>query len=104
DEPLDIETVRRLVISVFDSFREQAYFQQAFGYECVDGDKAGDVGGDPDAYFFRTIGRQNIWPYWYADPHIPSLRRKTRAEEWDADTLFDVVEVLSDLVSKPTKG
>lgn len=104
DEPLDFDDVRRLVINVLDSLREQGYFQQAFGYECVDGDKAGEVGADPDAFFLRKIRRENIWPYWHTDPTVPILLRATLAEKWDADTLFDVVEVLQDLVSKPTKG
>jgi hypothetical protein len=102
-EALPFEDIRRLVISVFDSFRERAYFQEAFGYECVDGDKYGAVGKDPDAFFLRKIGREHIWPYWYSDPNVPSLIRCTWAEEWDADTLFDVVEVLHDQISEPTK-
>jgi len=100
----DFETVRRLVISVWDGLRAQAYFQQAFGYECVDGDKIGTVGADPNAFFFRKIKRHDIWPYWTFDPMTPVLLRQKRAEEWDTDTLFDVVEVLHDLVSKPTNG
>lgn len=102
-EPLTIEEQRRLVVSVFDSFRERAYFQEAFGYECVDGDQYGAVGRDPDAFFLRKIGRGHIWPYWYSDPRVPTLLRSTWAEKWDPDTLFDVVEVLHDHVSAPTK-
>ncbi len=104
DEPLDFDEVRRLVINVLDSLREQGYFQQAFGYECVDGDKNGEVGADPDAFFLRKIRREHVWPYWHIDPRTPTLLRTTWAEKWDADTLFDVVEVLHDLVSKPSKG
>lgn len=103
-ESLDFETLRRLVVNVFDSFRERAYFQEAFGYDCVDGDRVGTLGSDPDAFFLRTIGREHIWPYWHVDPTRPSLLRSTWAEEWDVDTLFDVVEVLHDHVSKPTAG
>jgi hypothetical protein len=51
----------------------------------------------------RRIGRDQIWPYWYADPRSSSFITEARAKGWDADTLFDVVEVLHDLVSKPTK-
>src|SRR4051794_31956803 len=96
DETLEFETVRRLVVNIWDSLRAQHYFEQAFGYACVDGDEMGSIGGDPDAYFLRRIGRDEIWPYWYVDPRTPSLLRTTRAESWDADTLFDVVEVLHD--------
>src|SRR6266496_4063666 len=97
--PLPFESVRRLVINVFDSFRERGYMQQAFGIECVDGDSDGTLGRDPDAFFLRTIMREGIWPYWpkpwTGDPSVPY-------EAWNADTLFDVVEVMHDLVSKPT--
>lgn len=100
---MTFEELRRLVVSVFDSFRERAYFQEAFGYECVDGDQYGAVGRDPDAFFLRKISREHIWPYWYSDPHVPALLRSTWAEEWDADTLFDVIEIPHDHVSEPTK-
>jgi hypothetical protein len=93
------ETLRRLVISVFDSFREQGYMQEAFGIECVDGDSSGRLGDDPDAYFLRVIGREGIWPYWTGTGFLPP-----RWEAWDEDTLFDVVEVMHDLVSKPVEG
>jgi hypothetical protein len=95
------DSIRRLVISVFDSFRERGYMQEAFGIECVDGDSDGTLGSDPDAYFLRTIRREGIWPYWpkpwTGDPTVPY-------EAWDADMLFDVVEVMHDLVSKGTNG
>jgi hypothetical protein len=102
-EPLAFEDLRRLVVSVFDSFRERGYFQEAFGYECVDGDQYGAVGRDPGAFFLRKIAREHIWPYWYSDPGAPVLLRSTWAEEWDADTLFDVIEILHDHTSEPTK-
>ncbi|HEX4464676.1 MAG TPA: hypothetical protein VH042_08585 [Solirubrobacterales bacterium] len=47
--------------------------------------------------------RENIWPYWHryswtGEPPPPPY------ESWDADTLFDVVEVMHDFVSKPLDG
>ncbi|MGH2959262.1 MAG: hypothetical protein ACRDKE_06620 [Solirubrobacterales bacterium] len=68
----------------------------------------GVVGSDPSAYFLRAIGRDSIWPYWEVDPDDPTPSyfggRKARWEDWDEDTLFDVVEALHDLVSEPKKG
>lgn len=103
-EPLPYEALQRLVINVLDSFRERGYLQEAFGTECVDGDSPGTLGVDPDAFFLRTIGREQIWPYWYADHREPTLTRKTFAEKWDAGTMFDVIEVVHDHVSKPLDG
>ena len=108
--PLPFEAVRRLVISVLDDFRARDYLQEAFGYECVDAGKVnGTVGADPGAYFLRAIMRDGIWPYWEPDldeiTFIPAnYEPEALWESWDADTLFDVIEVLHDLVSQPTEG
>lgn len=92
-QPLPLDALERLTFSVWDKLDEDGYFQEAFGYQCVDaGPVAGTLGPDPEAYFLRTIFREGIWPY------------ELYGERWDADTFFDVVEVLHDLVSRPTQG
>lgn len=109
-QPLPFAAIRRHVVKIFDDLRYRGYFQQAFGYDCVDaGAVEGELGADPDAYFFRTITRESIWPYWEpeleATTFIPvNYEPDSIWESWDADTLFDVIEVLHDLVSKPTDG
>jgi hypothetical protein len=107
-EPVPFETLRRLVISVFDNLRDQGYMQEAFGIECVDGDSDGTLGSDPHSYFLRVLMREGIWPYWYIEggfmPDAPPEMFDAPFESWDADTLFDVVEVMHDLVSKPLEG
>jgi len=89
-----------LVVDALDSFREQGYMQEAFGIECVDGDSDGTLGHNPDAYFLRMTMRDGIWPYWrpWNSSHPAPY------EAWDADTLFDVVEVMHDLVSNGADG
>jgi len=90
---LSLETLNKLVLSTLDEFSERYYFQEAFGYHCVDeGDVPGRVGSDIPAWFLRVIGREGIWPY------------RNHAADWDADTLFDVLELLHDVVSKPVHG
>jgi hypothetical protein len=97
--PLPFERVRQMVVGVLDRFRDEGYFQEAFGYDCVDaGEVTGTLGSFPDAYFLRTIHREDIWPYWFSTNLVP------RWEQWDEDTLFDVVEVLHDLVSRGVEG
>lgn len=83
---------------------------EAFGYECVDaGEVNGSLGSDPSAYFLRTIMRDGIWPYdrLVMEPPEHKFGEPYQApvwQDWGADTMFDVIEVLHDLVSKPTKG
>jgi hypothetical protein len=97
------ETFRSLVIDVFEHFREQGYMQEAFGYECVVGDRDGTLGSNPSAFFMRSIMRPDIWPYW-AEIEVAFGIFARPYESWDADCLFDVVEVLHDLVAKPIDG
>lgn len=99
-DPLPFETIRRLVIEVVGRFDEEGYLQEAFGYECVDaGTVYGSLGGNPDSHFLLTIHRVDIWPIYRLDGWD-----SPRWERWDADTLFDVVEVLHELVSRPVDG
>ena len=108
--PLPFESVRRLVVSVLDGLRDRHYLQEALGYECVDaGTVHGTIGGDPGAYFLRALMRDDVWPYWEPDIGPDDFFSASNPpdliwESWDADTLFDVVEVLHDLVSKPLEG
>jgi hypothetical protein len=89
-EPLPFEDLRALGFSVLDGLWEACFFQQAFGYECVDaGTVYGTIGSDPSAYFLRRLGRKDVWHYRHFGTY------------YDEDTLLDVVEVLYDLVSAP---
>jgi hypothetical protein len=91
--PLPFEQIQRLVFQAFDGFFAKDYFQEAFGYYCVDaGDVEGTLGADRGAHFLLTTFRDDLWPY------------RSNAAAFDADALFDVVEILYDLVSAPTKG
>jgi hypothetical protein len=111
--PLSFDQLRRLVVNVLDDFVERGYFQEAFGYECVDaGQVDGTLGRDPAAYFMRTIMRENVWPFREPPPSggyfVPAGEEPEfppdNWELWDEDTMFDVIEVMHDLVSTPVKG
>lgn len=91
--PFGIEQLRRLVFSSLDELFDRYYFQEAFGFDCVDaGEVNGLVGRDANAWFLRTLYRDDIWPY------------HEKGEGYDADVLFDVLEALHDLVSEPVDG
>jgi hypothetical protein len=92
-KPLTLDALKRLVFNVWDSLFERDYFQEAFGYDCVDaGDVPGTLGHDPGAYFLRTLGWDDVWPY------------HEHGANWEADAVFDMVEAMHDLVSEPTDG
>lgn len=92
-EPLTVERLRTLIFNAFDGLQEQGYFQEAFGYHCVDeGQVSGALGRDPNAFFLKKLHRDDLWPY-----------RKCEAN-YDIDTLYDVIELLYDIVSQPVQG
>lgn len=105
-EPLPFESILGLTVSAFEGFRERGYFQEAFGIECVDGDSSGTLGPNPGLHFLKAILRDEIWPYWerQAEEGPLDVDFYFYWQRWDADTLFDVIEVLHDLVSKPDEG
>jgi hypothetical protein len=91
--PLGLDQLKRLAFSALDDLSERDYFQEAFGYDCVDaGEVPGRVGRDPNAWFMRVLHRDSVWPY------------HDRGADYDVDTLLDVLEALHDLVSEPVSG
>ena len=89
-QPLSLDAFRPVIFSVWDDLSDRCFFQEAIGYECVDaGFVAGSVGHDINAFFLRTLLRDNVWPY------------RENEDAYDADTLFDMIEVLYELVSEP---
>lgn len=91
--PLTLDELRRMVFSLWDHLEQDGYFQEAWGYACVDaGDVEGYLGLDPAAHFLRHLNRDQMW-HW-----------RKYGSTWDEDEILDMVEALNDLVSKPTKG
>ncbi len=89
----DLETLRDLFKNLFVSFEEKGYFQEHFGYYCVDAD-----------YVSGKLGHN------LADVLLLALRKKdlTPIHEkilyYSEDDLFDIVEFLYDHCSKPIDG
>jgi hypothetical protein len=92
DVPLDLDTVKRLFWSAYQQFDAAGYWQEAFGYTCVD---SGDVSGtvtEPISMYVRLHTKKELWPIW------------EHREFYDEEDLFDMIEFLFDHVSAPTKG
>ena len=92
-ENLDLTLLKRLFITIYEDFERRYYFQEAFGYSCVDaGDVLGKLGSDIEAYMIRKLRKTGLWPI------------TSSCENYGEEDLFDVIEFLFDYVSKPTLG
>jgi hypothetical protein len=90
---IELTMLKRLFKSLYKQFLEKEYFQEAFGFWCVDeGDIPGSLGSDIEAKIFILIRKDNLWP----------IEEKCR--KYSEDDLFDVIEFLYDYVSKPIDG
>ncbi len=88
-----LEMFTRLFASLFSSFDGQGYFQEAFGYYCVDsGYVPGFVGDDIGGFLLRKLKKDDLWPV------------HERSSEYLEDDVFDLIELLYDVVSSGTEG
>jgi hypothetical protein len=81
---LDLPILSRLFKDLYRQYDAKDYFQEAFGYICVD---AGEVPG--------TLG---------TDIEFQILRKLRKFSEYSEDDVFDMIEFLYDHVSKPVDG
>jgi len=89
----DLDVAKRLFRDVYNQFVAKDYFQEAFGYFCVDnGEVAGSLGSDIKAQIFRRLLKENLWPI------------EDRCLGYSEDDLFDITESLYDCASKPVDG
>ncbi len=81
-----------LFVRLFSQFRLDGYFDEAFGFTCVDeGDVAGNV-RDPELEMLLAIRKNGLWPI------------HEKAPFYAEDDFFDVLEFLYHYVSKPIDG
>jgi hypothetical protein len=89
---LDLGGLRLLTQAAYDDFSTRGYFQESMGLTCVDdGRIPGTMGKDPAQFAFIRLRKHGLFP----------PKESSRLSEED---LFDLIEFLSDHVSKPTKG
>ena len=90
---IDLPMLRRLFRETFLKFQREYYFQEAFGYYCVDdGDVPGTLGTDIEAEMFRIFRKPNLWPI------------DKNCLNYSEEDLFDIIEFIYDSISKPLKG
>jgi hypothetical protein len=89
----DLQVLLRLFRDFYQSFAGRYYFQEAFGYYCVDSQEVpGSLGNDIEAQIFRRIRKENLYPI------------QDKCSSYSEEDLFDIVEFLYDIVSKPVEG
>lgn len=109
-QPISFEGIAKQLAHVLTRFQECGYFQEAFGYGCVDeGEVPGSLGPDPNVYLSHATGRDNLWPFDQpidvgASSPFGSGHWEPRWSFWNVAEWFDLIEALYDLVSRPTAG
>jgi len=89
---LPLDDVIALFVRVFEQFREEGYFDEAFGFCCVDADYIAGAVKDVELEILLAIRKKDLWPI------------RDNAKNYSEDDLFDVVEFLHQHVSKPVDG
>ena len=90
---LDLAILRRHFWDTYNAFDEKGYFQEAFGYFCIDnGEVAGSLGNDTEAQMLRRLGTENLWPV------------RDKCLEYSEEALFAVIKFLFEHISKPVGG
>lgn len=91
---VSLERAIKFVASAFVALETKGYFQETFGYRCVDeGDHSGEAGSDRAGYILRKTFLEDFWP----------LRQKIESIG-DEITLFTIIEFLHDNISEPTES
>ena len=87
----DFSALKMAVNSIYLDFNDKGYFQEYYGYHCVDsGYSYGKAGINISNFIFRKIRRKLEWPFNF--------------DLFDEDTLFDIIELLHDTISYPVSG
>lgn len=89
----DFLALRQLAGSLFQKLDVDGFFDESFGFHCVDqGFVAGKLGQHVEFTVHLRLGKPNLWPF------------VERVYDYDEDDLFSVIEFLYDHVSKPVRG
>ena len=89
---IDLATLSDALQCTYAAFAEKQYFDEAFGKNCTDGYLPGRAGSDIDGLFLRRLGTRGLWPI------------TEKYKSYSESSVFDVIELLHDLVSKPVSG
>ncbi|KHF24992.1 hypothetical protein [Solemya velum gill symbiont] len=91
-EGLPLEDTIDLFSRIFDQLRSDGYFDEAFGYWCIDADHIEGNVKDIELEMLLGIRKKNLWPI------------SEYASSYSEDDFLDVIEFLYHYVSKPIDG
>jgi len=87
------DILRRLLRDIYSDLKREGYFDEYFGFRCVDeGFVPGILGPDIEAKVFRALKKEGLYPFY------------EKFLSYTEEDTFDVLEFLFDNVSKPLKG
>jgi hypothetical protein len=90
---VNLSQCKRLFLVIYNDFWRRDYFQEAFGYNCVDvGEVPGTLGDDIAGRIYVAIRKSYLWPI------------QENIESYSDEDLFDIVEFLFDYISEPLDG
>jgi hypothetical protein len=90
--PITLPILKELILAIYEDFARKGYFQEMFGFNCVDGPVVGKAGPDIEAFCLRRVRKKGLWPI------------EDNLQSYAEEDLLDVIELLHDCISKPTKG
>jgi hypothetical protein len=91
---IKLDDLRALFLATYQDLEEEGYFQEYFGFWCVDASAfnnwiEGKIGTNPNNYILRKTRKKNLWPIDTMSPFYPE------------EDLFDIIELLFDHISEP---
>lgn len=89
---LPLKDIIGLFTRVYAQLKEDGYFHEAFGFECVDQGKIDGKVRDIELEILLTVRKDNLWPI------------DEKRSSYSEDDFFDVLEFLYQYVSKPIDG
>lgn len=87
-----LEDFKNLFVKVFDSLIIDGYFDENFGFWCIDNHHIEGNIKDIELEILLKIRKKNLWPI------------KNNIQNYTEDDLFDIIEFLYFYISKPIEG
>jgi hypothetical protein len=81
---LDLATLLRVLRGLHEAWEDEGYFQEAFGYDCVDsGFTPGSLGKDIEAVLLLELRKTNLLPF---EAELNHIQRMTSLMCWSSFT------------------